>query len=60
MKYPHVRYADHDALVYYAAGWRLSELAKHLKRDKRTIRRWLSGEYKAPWFIPTVLKMGSA
>ncbi|GAC1569132.1 MAG: hypothetical protein NVS3B3_23200 [Aquirhabdus sp.] len=57
MKYPNIRYGDPEHLQHYAAGWPLKILAKHLRRDERTIRRWLSGTHKIPWWVPELLRL---
>ncbi|MFA9273415.1 MAG: hypothetical protein ACEQSE_00955 [Candidatus Aquirickettsiella gammari] len=57
MKYPHQRYADHTHFQHYAAGWSNKALAKHLKRSERTIKDWLSGAQKVPFWVPELLRL---
>ncbi|MES2069852.1 MAG: hypothetical protein V4488_05855 [Pseudomonadota bacterium] len=57
MKFPNVRYGNPEHLKHYAAGWPLKTLAKHLRRDERTIRRWLSGASKVTWWVPELLRL---
>ncbi|MFZ6748033.1 hypothetical protein [Undibacterium sp. Ren11W] len=57
MRYPNQRYADIDHLIYYASDWKIKALAKHLKRDERTIKDWLSGAKKCPWWVPEILRL---
>lgn len=57
MRFKNQRYGDPEHLRYYASGWKLDALAKHLKRDEKTIKRWLSGEQKMPWWVPELLRL---
>jgi hypothetical protein len=57
MKYPNQRYGNVEHLNHYAAGWTLKALAKHLKRDERTVKDWLSGAKKCPWWAPELLRL---
>lgn len=57
MRYPNQRYGHPDHLKYYMGSWTPKQLAKHLKRDERTIRNWLSGAQKMPWWVPELLRL---
>jgi hypothetical protein len=57
MRYPNRRYADKEDLIYYAENWTIPALAKHLKRDQKTIRNWISGAQKVPWWVPEILRL---
>lgn len=57
MRYPNQRYGSHEHFQHYAAGWKIDALAKHLKRDKRTVKDWLSGTKKLPWWVPEIMRL---
>jgi hypothetical protein len=38
-------------------GRPLSDLARQLRRDERTIRDWLSGRAKVPWWVPEIMRL---
>ena len=57
MRYPNSRYGNPIEFQYYAQGQPDSEIAKRLKRDKRTVQRWLNGKQKMPWWIPEILRL---
>jgi hypothetical protein len=44
-------------LAYYAVGLSVSELADWLKRSDRSVRDWLSGVEKLPWWVPELLRL---
>lgn len=57
MRYPNLRYGSSAALEYYAMGRDLKELARHLRRDERTVKDWLSGRQRVPWWVPEILRL---
>ncbi|WP_293781269.1 hypothetical protein [uncultured Oxalicibacterium sp.] len=57
MKYPNTRYASIDQLLYWKRGLSEKDLAKHLKRSKKTIENYLSGREKIPWWVPEILRL---
>lgn len=57
MKMPNTRYGDREAFVFYAGGRAPSELARTLRRSERSIRDWLSGRARIPWWIPELLRL---
>lgn len=57
MRYPNKRYAPVSHLQHEALGWTNEKLAEHLRRDERTIRDWLSGRQKVPWWVPEILRL---
>jgi len=38
------REEDNDAHALYARGWTISAIARHLSRDRKTIRAYLTGD----------------
>lgn len=57
MRYPNQRYAPVSHLQHEAIGWTTKQLARHLKRDERTIRNWMSGRLPVPWWVPEILRL---
>lgn len=57
MRYPNIRYGNPAALDYYAMGIPLDILARRLRRDERTVRDWLKGNAKIPWWVPEILRL---
>jgi hypothetical protein len=56
MRFPNLRYGDPTEFAYYAMGRTHAELARMLRRDERTIRDWLSGRAKVPWWVPEIMQ----
>lgn len=57
MRYPNKRYAHPDELRYYMRNMKPAELAAYLKRDERTVKNWLSGAVRCPWWVPELLRL---
>lgn len=57
MRYPNLRYGNPTEFAYYAMGIPLADLAHRLRRDERTVRDWLSGRRRVPWWVPEVLRL---
>lgn len=57
MRYPNLRYGNPTEFAYYAMGRTHADLARVLRRDERTIRDWLSGRAKLPWWVPEILRL---
>lgn len=57
MRFPNLRYGNPTEFAYYAMGRTLPELARQLRRDERTIKDWLSGRAKVPWWVPEILRL---
>lgn len=57
MRFPNLRYGHPAEFAYYAMGRSHAELARALRRDERTIRDWLSGRAKVPWWVPEILRL---
>lgn len=57
MRYPNQRYGKAAELAYYAMGRTSAELARMLRRDERTVKDWLSGRSRVPWWAPEVLRL---
>ncbi|AVR96890.1 hypothetical protein [Pseudoduganella armeniaca] len=57
MRYPNKRYGNPTELAYYAMGVSLADLARRLRRDERTVRDWLSGRTRVPWWVPEILRL---
>lgn len=57
MRYPNLRYGNPTEMAYYAMGRPLADLARSLRRDERTVRDWLSGRQRVPWWVPEILRL---
>lgn len=57
MKYPHQRYGNPNEFAYYAVGISDKDMAKRLRRSEKSIKEWLSGKRKMPWWIPELLRL---
>jgi hypothetical protein len=57
LRYPNLRYGNPTEFQYYAMGVELPDLARRLRRDERTVRDWLSGRTRVPWWVPEILRL---
>jgi hypothetical protein len=57
VRYPNLRYGNPTELAYYAMGVPLDVLARRLRRDERTVRDWLAGRTRVPWWVPEILRL---
>jgi hypothetical protein len=57
MKYPNLRYGNPNEFAYYVQGIPLEIIARRLRRSERSIKDWLSGVSKLPWWIPELLRL---
>jgi hypothetical protein len=57
LRYPNLRYGNPTEMAYYAMGEPLPILARRLRRDERTVRDWISGRTRVPWWVPEILRL---
>lgn len=57
MKYPNLRYGNPNEMAYYTRGVPVKELARRLRRSERSVKNWLAGTTKVPWWIPELLRL---
>lgn len=57
MRYPNLRYGNPTEMAYYTMGVPLPDLARRLRRDERTVRNWLTGRARVPWWVPEILRL---
>lgn len=57
MRYPNLRYGNPTEFAYYAMGVPLADLARRLRRDERTVRDWLTGRARVPWWVPEIMRL---
>lgn len=57
MRYPNLRYGNPTEFEYYAMGRDLKDLSQMLRRDERTIRDWLTGRARVPWWVPEIMRL---
>ncbi len=58
VRYPNLRYGNPTELAYYATFWgSVPRLAKFLRRDERTVKDWINGRTRVPWWVPEMLRL---
>ncbi|WP_250479114.1 MULTISPECIES: hypothetical protein [unclassified Caballeronia] len=57
MKYKNQRYGNPQEMEFYALGVPIGDTARRLRRHERTVRDWLSGKQRVPWWVPEVLRL---
>ena len=57
VRFPNLRYGNPEEFRFYAQGLSLKELSRRLRRDERTIRDYLSGTKRVPWWVPEVMRL---
>lgn len=57
MRYPNLRYGNPTEMAYYEMVRPLTDLARSLRRDERTVRDWLNGRTRVPWWVPEILRL---
>lgn len=57
MRYPNLRYGNPNELAHYMQGRSIKDVAKSLRRSERSLRDWLSGAQKIPWWIPEIMRL---
>lgn len=57
MRYPNLRYGNPAEMAYYAAGLDIKRLARVLRRSERSVKDWLDGKARVPWWVPEILRL---
>lgn len=57
MRYPNTRYGSPAEFLYYVQNVPLKIIAKELKRSEKSVKCWISGERKIPWWVPELLRL---
>lgn len=57
MRYPNLRYGNPAEFAYYVQGMSIKSIAKEFKRSERSVKDWLSGVRKIPWWVPEVARL---
>lgn len=57
MKQPNQRYGNPAEMAYYVQGRSIKSLARELRRTDRSVRDWLTGRKKLPWWVPELLRL---
>ena len=61
MRYPNLRYGNPTAMQHYAMWYGdTATLARSLRRDERTVKDWLAGRARVPWWVPEIMRMQQA
>ncbi|MES2264930.1 MAG: hypothetical protein V4724_41060 [Pseudomonadota bacterium] len=59
MRYPNLRYGNPAELRYYITshGGDVKHVARMLRRDERTVRDWMNGKRRVPWWVPEIMRL---
>ncbi|MYM67284.1 hypothetical protein GTP45_10625 [Pseudoduganella sp. FT55W] len=59
MRYPNLRYGNPTEFAYYVMcyGDDIPAVARLLRRDERTVRDWLSGRQRVPFWVPELMRL---
>lgn len=58
MRYPNLRYGKPEELRYYAMAFgSVAQLARTLRRSERSVKDWMSGAARVPWWVPEILRL---
>lgn len=57
MRYPNLRYGNPNEFAYYVQGVPVKDVARRLRRSERSVKNWLDGKEKVPWWIPELLRL---
>ncbi|MCE3602374.1 hypothetical protein LXA47_01940 [Massilia sp. P8910] len=58
MQYPNLRYGKPEEMRHYALCYgSTAELARALRRSERSVKDWLSGDARVPWWVPEILRL---
>jgi hypothetical protein len=57
VRFPNLRYGNPAELAAYVQGIPMPVLARRLRRSERSIRNWLDGRQRVPWWVPEILRL---
>ena len=57
VRYPNIRYGNPNELGHYAQNVPIKDLARRLRRSERSVRDWLSGSKKVPFWVPELIRL---
>jgi hypothetical protein len=62
LRYPNRRYGNPVEFEYYALRYGsgaagIKEVAKCLRRSERSVKDWMTGKKKVPWWVPEILRL---
>jgi hypothetical protein len=57
LRYPNLRYGNPTEMAYYAMDISIPDLARMLRRSERTVKDWLSGAARVPWWVPELMRL---
>ncbi len=58
MRFPNLRYGNPAELRHYALSFgTTAQLARTLRRSERSVKDWLSGAARVPWWVPEILRL---
>lgn len=57
MKQPNQRYGNPNEMAFYVQGRPIESIARELRRTERSVRDWLTGRQRVPWWVPELLRL---
>lgn len=58
MRYPNLRYGNPQAFQHYAMSFgTTSQVARTLRRSEKSVKNWLTGKARVPWWVPEILRL---
>jgi hypothetical protein len=57
MRFPTLRYGNPNEFAAYVQGQPLAAISKRLRRSERSIKDWLTGRKKMPWWVPEIIRL---
>lgn len=57
MRYPNLRYGNPAEFAFYARGIPIDDLSRQLRYAPGTLRSYLDGTEKMPWWIPELMRL---
>lgn len=57
MQYPNLRYGNPVEFKAYVLGVPIKDVARRLRRSEKTIKNYIDGSEKIPWWIPELMRL---
>lgn len=57
MRYQNLRYGNPVELQYFVQGRSIKDVARQLRRSERSVKDWLEGKKKLPWWVPEIIRL---
>jgi hypothetical protein len=57
MQFPNTRYGNPVEMQFYVQGLPIKDVSVQLRRSEKSVRSWLNGDRKIPWWVPELLRL---